>query len=311
MGRLRDISSSGCWCTADHFPVGFARPIFSLKQQARKVSGQQLRLAGSESGAEMNHVTLEDGCRLAWRMEGPEAAPVVVLAHALGASSAMWQPQADSLTDQFRVLRYDSRGHGASDVTPGPYTIERLGRDVLGLLDALGRQQVAFCGLSMGGFVGQWLGVNAPERLNRLVLANTTAYMGPPEAWIVRIETALQQGMPTIADAALERWFTPAFRAHRPETVNAIRQIILANDPLGYASCAAAIAVMDQRESLRQITVPTLVLGGSEDPATPVSCAEELHAAISGSRLEILPSAHLSNIEQAERFNALLRTFLT
>lgn len=259
----------------------------------------------------MKHVTLEDGCRLAWRMEGPEAAPVVVLAHALGASSAMWQPQADSLTDQIRVLRYDSRGHGASDVTPGPYTIERLGRDVLGLLDALGLRQVAFCGLSMGGFVGQWLGVNAPERLNRLVLANTTAYMGPPEAWTVRIETALQQGMPAIADAALERWFTPAFRAHRPETVNAIRQIILANDPRGYAACAAAIAVMDQRESIRQIPVPTLVIGGSEDPATPATCAEELHAAISGSRLEILPSAHLSNIEQAERFNALLRTFLT
>ena len=260
--------------------------------------------------AGMNHTHLEDGCRLAWRMEGPQHAPVLVLAHALGASSAMWQPQAAALGDQFRVLRYDSRGHGASDITPGPYSIEQLGRDVLGLIDALGLEKVSFCGLSMGGFVGQWLGANAPHRLHRLVLANTAAYMGPPEAWTARIETALQQGMAAVAEGALARWFTPSYLEAEPQAVERIRQVILANAPQGYAACAAAIAVMDQRQSLRKITVPTLVIGGSEDPATPLACAEELHAAIPDSRLAVLQAAHLSNIEQADRFNALLREFL-
>lgn len=260
--------------------------------------------------AGMDHTLLEDGCRLAWRMEGPSDAPVLVLAHALGASSVMWQAQATALCDEYRVLRYDSRGHGASDITPGPYSIARLGQDVLGLIDALGLEKVSFCGLSMGGFVGQWLGVNAPHRLHRLVLANTAAYMGPPEGWTARIETALQQGMAAVAEGALARWFTPGYQEAEPETVETIRQAVLANAPQGYAACAAAIAVMDQRESIRQITVPTLVIGGSADPATPLACAEELHAAISGSRLEVLHAAHLSNIEQADRFNALLRAFL-
>lgn len=259
----------------------------------------------------MNHVTLEDGCRLAWRMDGPEEAPVLVFAHPLGGSSALWQGQAEALSDQFRVLRYDIRGHGESDVTPGPYSIERLGRDVLGLLDALSLEQVSFCGLSLGGFIAQWLGVNAGQRLHRLVLANTAAYMGPPESWTARIETARQQGMGTIATAALERWFTPDFSARSPETVEAVRKVIEANNPEGYAACAGAIAVMDQREDIRGIRVPTLVIGGSADPATPLACAEELHAAIPGSRLEVLPCAHLSNIEQAERFNALVREHLS
>lgn len=261
--------------------------------------------------AGMHHARLEDGCRLAWQMDGPEGAPVLILAHALGASSAMWQPQTEALAKCFRVLRYDARGHGASDVTPGPYSIERLGRDVIGLLEGLGLETASFCGLSMGGFVGQWLGVNAPQRLSRLVLANTAAYMGPSEAWTARIATATQEGMAAIADAALSRWFTPAFCQQEPETVETIRQMILANTPQGYVACAAAIAVMDQRESIRQIAVPTLVIGGSEDPATPLTCATELHTAISGSRLEVLPCAHLSNIEAADRFNALLQEFLS
>lgn len=262
-------------------------------------------------GTGMNLTTLDDGCRIAWRMSGPAGAPVLVFAHALGASSAMWRPQVEALSDRFRVLRYDSRGHGESDIMPGPYGIDRLGRDALGLIEALGLETVAFCGLSMGGFVGQWLGAHAPRRLRRLVLASTAPYMGPPEAWTDRIRTATEHGMSVVADAALERWFTPGFRARAPHAVEAVRQTVQATDPRGYAACAAAIAVMDLREDIRSITVPTLLIAGSEDPATPPARADELRAAIPGSRLETLSAAHLSNIEQAEGFNALLTAFLS
>ncbi|MCH8686432.1 3-oxoadipate enol-lactonase [Pedomonas mirosovicensis] len=258
----------------------------------------------------MDYATLEDGCRIAWRMDGPEGAPVLILAHALGASLDMWEPQVEALQGRLRLLRYDARGHGGSDVPPGPYSIERLGRDTLGLMDALGIEKASFCGISMGGFVGQWLGVNAPERLEKLILANTCAYMGPPENWLSRIEAVTTQGVAALAEATLGRWFTPAFHERAPETVESIRRLLLATNPQGYAGCAAAIAEMDLRDILPGITAPTLVIGGSKDSSTPLDCAEMLYAEIADSRLEVLPSAHLSNVEDAAAFNSLLLAFL-
>lgn len=260
----------------------------------------------------MNRATVDDGCRIAWRMDGPEGAPVLMLAHALGASSAMWGPQVEAFSGTFRVLRYDARGHGASDVPAGPYTIERLGRDALGLLDALGLggEKVVFCGLSMGGFVGQWLGANAPDRLEKLILANTSAYMGPPEGWRDRIETVTREGMAAVTEATLARWFTADFRDRAPEAVDAIRKLLMATSPQGFAGCAGAIAGMDLRGSLAAISVPTLIIGNRQDPSTTLAHAEALHAAIPGSQLAVLPAAHLANIEAAEPFNAAIRAFV-
>lgn len=258
----------------------------------------------------MNFATMEDGCRIAWRMEGPDGAPVLMFAHALGASSDMWWPQVAAFGSRYRVLRHDARGHGVSDAPAGPYSIERLGRDALGVLDAAGVDKAVFCGLSMGGFVGQWLGAHAPERLEKLILANTGACMGPPKAWQDRIETVSRDGMSAVTEATLERWFTPEFHTHAPEAVDAIRRLLLATRPQGYAGCAGAIAVMDLRPVLSSIAVPTLVIGNRRDPSTPLALAEALHAAIPGSRLAVLEAAHLANIEAADPFNAAISGFL-
>lgn len=258
----------------------------------------------------MLHIAVDDGCRIACHVDGPEDVPAVVFAHSLGASSAMWEPQLAALQGRYRVIRYDSRGHGASDVPAGPYTIERLGRDVLAIADALGLDQFAYCGLSLGGMVGQWLGVHAADRINKLILCNTTPYMGPPEVWQERIDTVRREGMGVLVEGTLGRWFTPAFHASHPEIVEAVRRRFLATSPEGYAACAAAIMVMDQRGLLGRITCPTLIVGGHSDPSTPPACAEEMHQAIAGSLLILIDAAHVSNIEAEDAFNAALSTFL-
>ncbi|TWB39749.1 3-oxoadipate enol-lactonase [Nitrospirillum pindoramense] len=255
-------------------------------------------------------ITLDDGCNLSYRIEGPADAPPLVLSNSLGTAMAMWEPQLAALTRHYRVIRYDSRGHGASDAPAGPYTMERLGQDVLGLLDELDIYRVRFCGLSKGGMVGQWLGINAGQRLERLVLANTAAYMGPPQGWQGRMELVTAQGMGAVTEAVIERWFTPGFVAAQPAAVDRVRRLLLATQPQGYVGCCAAIRDMDQRPQLPAIAVPTLVIGGTQDPATPPEKAEELHAAIKDSGLVMLNAAHLSNVEQAEAFTEALLTFL-
>ncbi|WP_044564592.1 3-oxoadipate enol-lactonase [Azospirillum sp. B4] len=255
-------------------------------------------------------ITLDDGCHLSYRVDGPADAPPLVLSNSLGTAVAMWEPQMAALTEQYRVIRYDSRGHGASDAPAGPYTMARLGQDVLGLLDELDLYRVRFCGLSKGGMVGQWLGINAGQRLERLVLANTAAYMGPPESWQGRMDLVTAQGMGAVTEAVIERWFTPGFVAAEPEATDRVRQLLLATKPQGYVGCCAAIRDMDQRPQLGGVSVPTLVIGGTQDPATPPAKAEELHAGIKGSRLVMLEAAHLSNIEQAAAFTAALLDFL-
>lgn len=251
---------------------------------------------------------MNDGAAIAWTLEGPEDRPVLMLSNSLGTSRAMWQPQLPAFTGRHRVLRYDTRGHGQSSVTPGDYGLDRLGRDVVNLLDAIGLDQVDFCGLSLGGMIGQWLGVFAPERVRRLVLANTSAYMGPPTGWQDRMGRVRREGLTAIADAVVARWFTPAF-AGSTATAEVLANLLTIN-PAGYAGCCAAIRDMDMRRIIALIDRPTLVISGQQDPATPPEHAALLHQTIAGSSLVSLDASHLSNVERPEEFAASVLAFL-
>jgi len=254
--------------------------------------------------------TVGDGCRIAWRIDGDEDAPLLTLSNSLGTTMDMWALQVPSFIRSHRVLRYDTRGHGRSSVPPGAYALDRLGRDVVELLDALGVETTAFCGLSLGGMTGQWLGVHAPQRLTRLVIANSASSMGPPSAWQQRIQTVLGTGMSAIADAVLDRWFTPEFRAAHPEAVTGVRDGLIATDPVGYAGCCAAIRDMDLTPLLPLIAVPTLVIAGDRDPATPAAQTCAIAAGISGARSAMLDAAHLSNLECPDAFSEMVGSFL-
>ena len=232
--------------------------------------------------------------------EGPEGSPVLVLSNSLGATLEMWDAQAPSLRERFRLLRYDARGHGPSPAPPGPYEIGDLGRDVLALLDSLGAERFSFCGLSIGGMVGMWLASEVPGRLDRLVLLCTAARLAP-EAWQERAEKVRAGGVGAVADAVVERWFTPEFRASRPETHQWAGRMLRATDPEGYAGCCEAIRDMDLRERLGRITAPTLVLAGDEDPATPPEHGELIRDSVPDAVFELIPhAAHLANVEQPE-----------
>jgi len=249
-----------------------------------------------------------DGTRLYYRLEGREDQPVLVFSHSLGCDHGQWDPQVPGLLQRFRVLRYDLRGHGASDVAFGDYTIKRLARDVVDLTAALGIERFAFCGLSLGGMLGQWLGANAPERLTNLVLANTSPKMANPVAMEERRLLVLSRGMPAIADAVLGRFFSDAMRAARDPWVSTIRTTLLATDPVGYAGCCAAVRDLDQVDLLPRIPVRTLVIGSDTDQSTPwAGHGEVLAQSIPGAAALRLPTAHLSNLEEPGRFtNALL-----
>ena len=250
--------------------------------------------------------TMIDGCRLAWRSDGPDDAPVLVLSNSLGTAMAMWEDQVAALARRFRVIRYDTRGHGASATMPGDASLDRLGHDVIELLDALGIAQAHFCGLSLGGMTGQWLGIHAPDRIDRLVIANSSSFMGPPQSWQDRMGLVRSQGMAAITQAVLDRWFTPGFAASEAPGLERTRAQLLATAPHGYAACCAAIRDMDLRPVVHLIDRPVLVIGGSLDPATPPDHAEAIAAAIAGARLVMLEAAHLSNIEQPAAFTAAL-----
>ncbi len=244
------------------------------------------------------------------RVDGPADAPVLVLSNSLGTNLAMWEAQMPALTAHFRVLRYDQRGHGSSMVTPGAYAIDTLGRDVLGLLDALKIPRVHFCGLSMGGATGMWLAVHAPERIDRLVLANTAARFGTTEAWNARIDAVRKGGVEAIADAVLERWFTPGFRARAPETVARMRETLVATPAEGYVGCCAAIRDVDLRSAIGRIARPTLVIVGTHDVATPPAEGHAVAERIRGARCFELDAAHISNVEAAGRFTTEVVDFL-
>jgi 3-oxoadipate enol-lactonase len=238
--------------------------------------------------------------------------PVVVLSNSLGTDFSMWDPQMVELQRHFRVLRYDTRGHGKSSVTPGDYSIEQLGRDVLGLLDSLGLERVHFCGLSMGGMIGMWLGIYAPDRLHRLVLCNTAARIGTKEIWNARIATVRKDkgGMKHVAAAIVERWFTPEFRTSCPDAVAKAQRMFENTPPEGYTACCAAVRDMDQSQKIASIKTPTLVIYGGSDPVIPVSDARFLSDQIPGANEVELAAAHLSNVEQATAFTQAVSNFL-
>ncbi len=247
------------------------------------------------------------------RCEISGSGPWLTLSHSLCCDVSMWAPQLAALEQRFTVLRFDTRGHGQTDAPSGAYTFDQLSDDVLGLLDALKVARTHYCGLSMGGMIGQHLALKAPDRIDRLVLADTTSRL-PPESralWPERMRIAGGQGMAALAPSTLERWFTPPYRAAHPEVMARIGDLIRATPPAGYIGCAQAIAQIDITERLHEVKAPTLVIVGSEDGGTPPAMSREIAAAIPGARLEIIAEAsHLSNIEQAEAFNRLLLDFL-
>jgi len=249
--------------------------------------------------------------RIFYRLEGNDGLPVIVLSHSIGTDHAMWAPQVPDLTQYFQVLRYDSRGHGASDCPGGDYSVEQLGRDALALVDALKISQFAFCGLSMGGAVGQWLALNAPERLTHLVLANTAPRFGTPEHWNNRIQSVRQGGMLAILDMALGRFFSQESRDRSDPEVSNIRSVLLGTVPEGYAGCCAALRDFDSTGELGRVITPTLVIVGDKDVSTPLSGnGDILVRGIHVAKLIRLPAAHLSNLEAPRSFASGLLAFL-
>jgi 3-oxoadipate enol-lactonase/4-carboxymuconolactone decarboxylase len=249
--------------------------------------------------------------RLFHRLEGNRGLPVVVLSHSIGTDHAMWEPQMQDLLSHFQVLRYDTRGHGASDAPSGEYSIEQLGRDVLGLLEMLKLPKVTFCGLSLGGAIGQWLAVHAPERVTALILANTSPRIGTLELWDKRIAAVRQGGMAAVVDVAMQRFFSPESFVRSSTDIENVRSVFLGTDASGYVGCCAALRDFDFNRDLPRIGVPTLVISGDRDVSTPwKGNGEILVQGISGARAVHLSAAHLSNIEAPKAFSAALFAFL-
>jgi len=257
----------------------------------------------------MASVELRD-VSLHYEISGKTNAPVLMFSNSLGTTLEMWQPQLAEFEREFQVLRYDMRGHGKSSTPAGPYSMDMLGSDALALLDALGLESVHFCGLSIGGAIGQWLGIHAASRLRKLVLCNTAAKIGTTETWNARISTVELEGMGAIVDAVISRWFTAPFLATGGPAVAAMREMLASADPAGYAAACAAIRDMDQREAVDSIQTPTLVVGGEFDMATTIADARFLEGRIAGARFVSLPAAHISNAEVPAQFNAALLDFL-
>ena len=242
-------------------------------------------------------------------LTGPTNAPCIVLSTSLGARVQMWQPQMQALTEHFRVLRYDMRGHGNSPSPAGPYSIADLGNDILALLDHHNIPSATICGISLGGVIAQWLGIHFPERIDTLVLCNTAAKVGTDEGWQKRIADVRSGGMASIADTVIARWFTPPFAAAHPDVITATREGMLSCNVEGYAACCEAIRNNDLRSDVAKIVAPTLVIAGEHDVVCTPSDAAYLHDQIPNSRLQILPAAHLSTTEAADQFNQALLHF--
>ncbi len=243
---------------------------------------------------------------LAHEITGPDGAPVLVLLGSLGSTRAMWDPQVGPLTETLRVLRVDTRGHGASAVVPGAATIGALAQDVLGLLDSLGLERVHLAGLSLGGTMAQWIAVHAPSRVASLALLATSAHWPDAQPWRDRAATTRSDGTASIAETVVDRWFTPALAQRDPVLVAWARDMVASTDGEGYAAACDALATWDGRADLGRITARTLVIAGTDDPATPPAMLREIADGITGAELHELPGGHLVNVESAGAVTALL-----
>lgn len=265
---------------------------------------------GDKKGAMKTHV---NGITIHYRLDGPEGAPLLTMSHSLATHLGLWEPQVRVMGERFRLLRYDTRGHGGSDAPDGPYTLEGLASDIHALLLDLGVERTHFMGISMGGMIGQVMALSYPELLQSLVLCDTTSRV-PPEAspvWEERIRSALREGMEPHVEPTIERWFTAPFRRERPDVVEPVREMIRATPPKGYAGCCAAIRELDVTDRLGGLDLPALILVGEDDPGTPVAESVAMHERIPRSRLAVLKSAaHLSNQEQPDAFNRQVMAFL-
>ncbi|WP_333849217.1 3-oxoadipate enol-lactonase [Leclercia sp.] len=248
---------------------------------------------------------------LDYRLDGPETAPVLVLSNSLGTTWQMWQPQMAELTQHFRVLRYNTRGHGRSPVPAGGISLDSLGQDVIDLLDHLDIEHAFFCGISFGGMTGMWLNRHAPSRFPRIVVANTAAKIGESRGWLQRAATVRQQGMAPVASTAADRWFTPAFRKQNPGIVQLLIDDLAATPPEGYAACCEALAAADLREDVAAMLRPMWVIAGTEDPVTTVQDAQWLAAQAKQTSCVALPASHLSNVACPDAFNHHVIAFLT
>jgi 3-oxoadipate enol-lactonase len=251
-----------------------------------------------------------DGCLLNVSVEGRDSGPTLMMSNSLGCTMAMWEPQMPALTKLFRVIRYDRRGHGKSGMN-GPTSMERYGKDVLAILDDLNIDKVHWCGLSMGGMVGQWLGANAPERFNKIILANTSCYYPDPTNWHNRIKAVREGGLKAVADAVIGGWLTADFREREPETTAKMKAMLIASPVEGYLAACEALSTLDQRALLPKIKSPTLVIAGRQDNATPVAAGELIRGNIPGASMTLLDAAHISNVEQPYAFTDAVVGFLT
>ena len=258
----------------------------------------------------MPMVKADDGCAIYVEVAGREGAPALMLSNSLGTDLHMWDDQADEFAKHFFLIRYDRRGHGQSGARPGPYTFDRFGRDILAILDALEIEKVNWCGLSMGGMDGQWLGANAPDRVHTLVLANTNFHYADKSPWADRIKMVREKGLASFVDVNMERWFTKGFIARTPEAIERMKTMFLASDREGYAACVAAVRDIDFRESNPRVTTPTMVIVGKHDPATPPERGAMIAEQIKGAELVELDAAHISNVEQPKAFTDAVLNFL-
>ncbi|AZG15671.1 MULTISPECIES: bifunctional 3-oxoadipate enol-lactonase/4-carboxymuconolactone decarboxylase PcaDC [Cupriavidus] len=250
------------------------------------------------------------GARLFYTVDGPDTAPVIVFSNSMGTDHTMWQPQVDALAGRFRVVRHDMRGHGRSVTDATQTTVDVLGGDVLAILDALGVERAVFCGLSIGGLIGQWLAARAPERFSHVIVANTAPRIGTAESWAARIDGVLRDGMGPLVDASLGRWFTEDFRRTAGPAIADLRAVLAGLDPRGYALGCTALRDADLREAVKTIGVPVLVIAGRDDPSTTAAEGRALAEAIPDARYVELPAAHLSNREQPGRFTAAVLDFV-
>jgi 3-oxoadipate enol-lactonase len=251
------------------------------------------------------------GCPIDVEITGPDNAPVLLLSSSLGTTKHMWDPQMPAFTKNYRVVRFDRRGHGRSGVPKGPYSMEMLGRDVLAIMDNLKLEKVNWLGLSMGGMEGMWLGANAGHRFNKLILSNTSSHYADKSMWNARIDAITKAGsVAAIADMVINAWLTKDFQQAQPDTTARMKEMMIATPIEGYLGCAAAVRDMDHRELLKDIKVPTLIIAGAKDPATNVAAAEFIRDRIADSKLAIVDAAHIANVEVPEAYAKEVLDFL-